>query len=252
MASETKAVSTSTDISPKSILERQLSGATFLTLEHVGYFILVTLMPGLLVFGALVALGMWAHSNNDVIISITTLIGPQSTAPDMAGAMFLVAALLVLAPLLYCLRRRLAAEYRKRPGYTGRVAYKLPIYSSLAVLITLKIVMVVSMLYVFLTSLASIGIRGADIGGMYLNQFLPALLGAVVFGASAWYVLQFAKGRDMSRRFVSAILLLSAAMVVALFVTTLTINHNPRSDGRGVSPPIQIQPYPTQNSPYNF
>lgn len=250
MATDEKTASTSTD-TPKTTLARQLSGATFLTLEHVGYFWLVVLMPALLVTGTLIALGMWTHSNDEAIISITSLIGPQFMAPDTAGAMFLVAALLVLAPLLYCLRRRLAAEYAKRPGYTGRIAYKLPIYSALAVLITLKLAMVVSMLYVFLTSLASIGVSGVDIGEMYVNQFLPALLGAVVFGASAWYVLQFAKGTDRSRRFVGTITLLSAAVVVALFVTTLTLNHNPRSN-RGANPPVQIQPYPAPNSTYDF
>lgn len=247
-----KVASISTGNTQKTTLARQFSGATFLTLEHVGYFVLVVLMPALLTVGALMALGLWTHSNDDVIISITSLIGPQFTSPDTAGATFLVATLLILAPLMYCLRQRVAAEYVKRPGYVGRVGYKLPIYSALAVLVTLKVAMVVSMLYVFLSSLTSIGVRGADIGDMYLNQFLPALLGAVVFGSSAWYVLWFAKGKDMSRRFVGVVTVLSAAMIVALFVTIITVNHNPRDDSRGTNPPVQIQPYSPQNSTYDF
>jgi ABC-type multidrug transport system permease subunit len=93
------------------------------------------------------------------------------------------------------------------------------------------------MLGVFLNSLANIGVSGADIGEMYVQQFLPALLAFAVFGLSCWYVGWFAKGRDISRTFVGAVGVLAATLVIALFVTTLTLNHDTKGSSSPSQPP---------------
>lgn len=235
----------------KKAVMRQLSGTSFLTLEHISYFVLVVLMPVLLLTGASIAMNLWQNGGG-VTVGGSTLplmysIEPIIQAVDTNAAVTLTAAFVVLAPLMYCLRRRISAEYVKRPGFNTRVAYKLPVYSALGVLAALTIGAFVTMLSVFLNSLVNIGVSGVNIGNMYTTEFLPALLAFAVFGMAAWYTMWFAKGKDTSRMFVPVVIVLAGVMAVALFVTTLTINH----EGKSTSP-IQTQPYPMpDDTPYN-
>lgn len=230
----------STEDRKRNVL-RQLSGTSFLTLEHIGYFVLVVLMPSLLLLGASTALQMWRNGGNSAASDTTFLsytVQPIMSYVDTSLAIALTAGFLVLTPLMFLLRRRTAAEYAKRPGYTNRVAYKLPVYTALALLAAQTVGAVVSMLGVFLNSLVNIGVKNADIGGMYTSQFLPALLAFAVFGMAAWYVMWFAKGKDASKAFVGGVALLASIMTIALFVTVLTLNH----DTKAVEP-AQPQPY---------
>lgn len=243
---EEKTTSTISTETPKKTAARQLNGTSFLTLEHVGFFALVVLLPSLLLLGASTALQLWqtgsaAGGSGSAFMPLSYSIEPIMRYVDTTVAIALSAAFLVLAPLMYVLRRRTAAEYAKRPGYTNRVAYKLPVYTALALLAAQTVGAFVSMLGVFLNSLVNIGVKGADIGAMYTSQFLPALLAFVVFGFAAWYVMWFAKGRDLSKLFVGGVSLLATILTIALFVTTLTLNHDTK--GRNVEP-TQPLPYP--------
>lgn len=241
---KTSATTTSTQDTAKTVA-RQLSGTSFLTLEHVAYFVLVVVLPSLLLLGASTALNLWQNGSSGAsgssILPLNYSMQAITQFVDTTVAISLVAAFLVLVPLMFVLRRRTAAEYVKRPGYTGRVGYKLPIYSALAVLGAQMTGAFVSMLGVFLNSLANIGVKGANIGDMYVEQFLPAMLAFLIFGVAAWYVISFAKGRDMSRMFVGSVALLAGVLSIALFVTTLTLNHEAKS-----TDPIR------QNLPYDI
>lgn len=220
---------------------RQLSGTSFLTLEHVGYFVLVVLMPVLLILGASTALKLWQNGYNsglNAVMPMVYSIEPIFRAVDTSLAVSLTASFLVLAPFMYILRRRTAAEYAKRPGYTNRVGYKLPVYTAFGLLAALATGAFISMLSVFMNSLLNIGVSGANIGAMYTEQFLPAFLAFVVFGMACWYTMWFAKGRDISKVFVNVVMLLAAVMAVALFVTTLTMNHDTKK-----ATPLQETPY---------
>jgi hypothetical protein len=228
-----------------SAASRYLGGATFLTLEHIGYFALVVLLPIILLSGFTNAVSLW--SNGSSTSRSTTDLIATSFGASTTTAVMVCAVLLVLTPLMYVLRRRVSAEYAKRPGYTDRVAYKLPVYTALAVLSGLAVWSFVGMVNVFVGSLVNIGVSGVNIGDMYLHQFLPALLSLVVFGLGAGYLVMFAKARDMSRLFVGLASLLAGVMIVALFVTALTINHQPTSSK--TTP--QTYPYPTSTPDYS-
>jgi hypothetical protein len=227
---------------------RQLNGTSFLTLEHIGYFVLVVLLPALLLAAALVAIQMWENGNaanaGSGIMPLMYTLQPLMQYVDTSMAVHLTAGLVVMVPLMYVLRRRVAAEYGKRPGYESRVAYKLPVYAALALLAALTVGSFITMLGIFLNSLVSIGVSGVNIGHMYTGQFLPALLAFAVFGMAAWYVMWFAKGKDTSKMFVSVIGVLAAIMAVALLITTLTLNHQSKTVN-----PVQPQPYLNQESP---
>lgn len=234
--------SISTEAPKGGAVARHLDGATFLTLEHVGYFVLVVAIPIILLSGFSNAVTLWS-GNSASSLSGAELIMASLKAIGTATAVMICAALLVLVPIMHVLRRRIASEYAKRAGYTDRVAYKLPVYSALGVLAALAVGSFVSMMNVFLNSLVNIGVSGVNIGDMYLNQFLPALLSFAVFGASAWYVMLFAKGKDLTKLFTGIASLLSGALVIALFVTALTVNHQRSTQSTDTVTP---QPYPYQ------
>lgn len=207
----------------KSDINRQLHGTAFLSLEHWAYMVLVVVVPILLIGGFQAALSIWSNNGMEPLMSL--LMG------GMAGHFFgnlavtYAAALATTAPLLFVLQRRTEGELLKRPGYTQRVAYKLPIYGALAVLAVLKTLMFISLLAAFLQSLTMLGVKGADIGGLYLTQFLPSLLALLVFGAASVYLMKLAKGVNKSRQFAFAALWLSALMAVVLFTTAIMANH---------------------------
>jgi hypothetical protein len=95
-------------------------------------------------------------------------------------------------------------------------------------------------------------VSGVNIGEMYVTQFVPALLGFVVYGMAAWYVLWFAKGRDVSRLFVRIMGTLSAVVVIALFITAWTVSHDTKNRGNDGGP-VQVLPYPLPNNrTYDF
>lgn len=213
----------------ESFVHRELNGATFLTLEHVGHMALVVIVPLLLLGGILSALNMWTGMpgiTSQLMGSGAALVSASSfKVIEATMSLGVVAALLILAPALLVLDRRTRAEWHKRPGYAGRLAYKVPVYTALAILGVLAVSTVIEMLFVVVTSLAFVGIANAPIGTMYLETFLPAAITFVVLVIVAWYVFNLAKGRDYGRKFSLGVVALGLATVVALFITSLIVLH---------------------------
>lgn len=158
------------------------------------------------------------------------------------------ALLVTLAPLLYILQRRTQSEFVKRPGYRDRLAYKLPIYGGLAILAVLKTISFVSLLAAVLESLTLIGVKNADIGGLYLTQFLPSLLALLVYAGAAFYLARLAKGFDKSSLYSLVVLCASVLLAVTLFTTAVMAAHN--NDRQRPAPMPMPVPMPTET--YNW
>jgi len=218
-----------TQTAGESFWKRELNGATFLSLEHAGHMILVVIVAALLSVGVVTAISLWTGSSGLLsALGAASLIGGSAAKYVEANtAIALVAALVVLVPLMVVLDRRTRAEWLKRTGYADRVAYKVPLYLALGVTVAAKLFAIVQMLTVILTSLAVIGVNGNGVGDMYLYQFLPSAITAVIFGGTAWYLFKLAKGRDNGRAFSTLVMLLSGALAVALFVTAVITLHTP-------------------------
>jgi hypothetical protein len=217
-------------------LKREMNGASFLSLEHVAHMVLVVVVAALVAGGLTLGLSLWtgapmAGGSYSLLLSESAM---QSAAA--MGAVGIVAALLVLAPLLMVLDRRTRAEWMKRHGYSGRVAYKVPVYTALGVLVAAKLMAVIAMVGVVLTSLVSIGVPNAGIGSMYLTQFVPAAITAVVFGLAAWYVFKLAKGRDMGRQFSLLMVFAAGVLSLALLITAVSVMHSNKNES--------LTPYP--------
>jgi hypothetical protein len=228
---ETAPVETPAASTASSFWKRELNGATFLSLEHVCHMVLVVVVAVLLSAGVVTAISLW--SGNSGVLSalgtMPTIGGPAARWTEANASIGLVAALATLVPLMTILDRRTRAEWAKRPGYESRVAYKVPVYVALGVLVAGKVFALIQMLTVVLTSLAVIGVKGYDIGSMYLYQFLPAAIAALIFGAAGWYLFKLAKGRDNGRAYSVATSLVAMMVAVALFVTAVIVLHTPGS-----------------------
>jgi hypothetical protein len=240
-------MASSTPVAPptkhKGFVKRELNGATFLTLEHVAHMLLVVVVPAVVLTGIVAALSLWFGTPGMTMALIdgpaSLLSGASLKAVEGAMSLGLVAALIILVPLLIILDRRTRAEWHKRPGFAGRLAYKVPVYTALAALGTLVVACKIQMLYVILSSLAFIGVPGAPISSMYVDNFIPALLGVLVFGGAGWYVFALAKGRDNGRLFSLLVGEAGAIVVVALFITTIAVLH----DSNSFNPP-KVDPLP--------
>jgi hypothetical protein len=218
----------------KGFIARELNGASFLTLEHIGHMALVVIVSGLIVSGIGAAFSMWfgtAGVSHAFLGDAASLLGGMGTKTlEATMALGIVAALIVLVPALVILDRRTRAEWHKRPGYAGRLAYKVPVYTALAALAAVLVTLKIQMLYVVISSLAFIGVQGAEIGDMYMQSFIPALIAYAVFGVAAWYVFNLAKGRDNGRLFSLAKAVGGGILAVALFITSLVILHDTKTD----------------------
>ncbi len=217
----------------KSFISRELHGASFLTLEHIAHMMLVVIMPGLVLCASIMALSLWFG------------IGSVGPIPDMSyyygntwvtnmGVTGITATLFVLLPLMLILEARTRAEWRKRPAYAGRLAYKAPLYSALAVLTAIIIGFKIQILATILAALASIGLTDS-LYMMYASTFVPTILGFVLFSAAWWYVFTLVKGTDYGKTFSVSMALIGIVMGVALFVTMVVTMH---SSGTNTSSPI--------------
>jgi|GEM_PF-1989504 len=204
-----------------SFIKRELNGASFLTLEHIGHMLLTVVVAGLLASGVNVAISLWTGGVGD---------NPLLHILEPMAALSIITALIVLVPILIVLDRRTRSEWRIRTGYTDRLAYKVPVYTALGLLIAAKTLVFIQALTIVVASLTLIGIKDASVGTMYLTDFLPAIIGTAIFGGVAWYVFKLAKGRDNGRMFSVVMAVLGTAMAVALFVTIVVQNHNTKAD----------------------
>lgn len=214
-----------------SFLKRELNGATFLTLEHVGHMVLVLVVTALISTAILTGLSLWTGASGpaSMLMANNPMVGMmgQSGMKVMEStiAVGIVAALVVLLPMLVVLDRRTRAEWQKRPDFAGRVAYKAPVYTTLGLLVAVKVGLVIQLLTVVLSSLALIGVENVDFGSMYLHDFLPTLITTVVVTGAAWYVFKLVKGKDLGKMFSMVTAFLGTVLAVALFITAVVTFH---------------------------
>lgn len=229
---------------------RQLQGTAFLAFEHTLRVTLVVAVTILLGTAIALAFQLWTGSSAE-----GGIVGLSGAAGGLAvgTAMTVAASLLVLLPVLLILEMRTRAEYKKRPGFEGRLAYKLPLYGAFAVLLALIVIAVIQMLAAFLTSLALLGTNGADIGDLYLSQFLPAMFALALYGAAGYYLFHAIKGRDRGLTFGLIAAVLAAILVLALFITSVVIAHEvptPASTNRDGSIEDYFRDYNSRNDSF--
>lgn len=230
-------------IKNKGFINRELHGASFLTLEHIAHMVLVVVIPGLILCAMTMALSLWFGLGTMTVIDVAYYYSTNWLSTT--GGTGITAALLALTPLLLILSARTRAEWHKRPAYVGRLAYKLPLYSALAVTTAIVIGFKIQIFAVLLGMLAYMGtVDGSYVIYSYAGTLVPSLIGLALFSVAWWYVFRLVKGVDYGRVFSVAMALIGIIMAVALFVTTYVGLHN-TSGSVNPAAPRMYNPYQT-------
>lgn len=111
-----------------------------------------------------------------------------------------------------------------RPGYTSRLAYKVPTYAAFIALLIPALVLVAKLITILISSLLFIGVNSAGevYKSLYLGEFLPYLMGLGVIGATLWMFKDVISGRN-STKLLSYILMGAAALVLVSGAITVAV-----------------------------
>lgn len=200
----------------QSFSYRVTRGTTFLGLEHAMHLLFVVVLAVLITVG--------------LITVIYPLLGwsffkfmPGLSIFWSTGVVWLAAALFTISPLVWLLDVRTRAEWPKRPGFTQRLAYKLPLYIALGVVSIGKLVAWVAVLALVLFGLVGAGTTSILLAAAWVAQIIPATIALIVFGVTGWYLIRRAKGIGTGRSFTNVFagvgLLLGFVLLVTAAVT---------------------------------
>lgn len=183
------------------------ASTSMLTLKYSG----ATVSALIATFGALTLLselfGLWT----DTLSGLTLLSGYTGIVTTAV----VTALFSVLAFLLY---RKVTKEVATQPGYINTTAYHFITNSFFGVLAGIFVVTVAGLVSILLSSLLLIG-TSTDIGGMYLNQFLPGLLTAAVVGFVGFAAYKIMKGKNYSTLMTIVLMSLAGALLIAVLIT---------------------------------
>ncbi len=157
--------------------------------------------------------GLWTGASGSIVL----LSGYQ-------GIMTVAVVAVLFAVLAFCLYRNVTKAVAKQLDYVNKTAYHFVTNSFLAVLAGALIVTVAGLLSVLLSSLLLIG-TNADIGGMYLNQFLPGLVAAGLIGFVGFAAYKIMKGKNLSMLMTIVLMALAGALMIAALITIPIKTH---------------------------
>lgn len=151
--------------------------------------------------------GLWTGASGGIVL----LGGYQ-------GIMTIAVVAVLFAVLAFCLYRNVTKAVAKQLDYVNKTAYHFVTNSFLAVLAGALIVTVAGLVSILLSSLLLIG-TNADIGGMYLNQFLPGLVAAGLIAFVGFAAYKIMKGKNLSMLMTIVLMSLAGALMIAALIT---------------------------------
>ncbi len=131
----------------------------------------------------------------------------------------------LFALVAFLLYKKVTKDIAAQPEYVNTTVYHFITKGLFAVLATAFVVYVAQLLSVLISSLLLIG-TSTDIGGLYLNQFLPSLLGAAVVGVMGFSAFKIMKGRNLSGLMTIVLLSLAGALLIATLITVPIKAHS--------------------------
>lgn len=190
-------MATSSASSSTSVLTLKYSGAAVSAL--VATFSTLALLSELF--------GLWTGTSGSLML----LGGYQSIMMTaVVAALFSV--------LAFCLYRNVTKEVAKQPGYVNKTAYHFITNAFLAVLAGVFVLIVAGLVSILLSSLVLIG-TSTDIGGMYLNDFLPGLVAAGLVGFVGFAAYKIMIGKNLSMLMTVVLMSLAGALMIAALIT---------------------------------
>lgn len=190
-----------------------------ITLKYVGAAISLLVA----VFGALSLLGvlfsMWTGSVSSRVLGV-------------GGGYVVVVTLAVItslfAVLSFLLYKKVTQEVAAHPEYIEKPAYHCVTNALVGILAFIFLLFVGNLIAVLISSLLLIG-TSTDIGGLYLNNFLPSLIGAGLVGFVGFCAYQIMKGKNKSGLVTLVVMALAGALLVATLITVPIKAHGTTS-----------------------
>lgn len=185
----------------------------FLALIFAGGLMSVVLAAALAAVGISGGIALLA----DRAMSFPVMLGWMFGGLAGASALMIVGVGAVVFALIgvYLLakaKKKIAAQ----PSFMNTNVYRGTIYTTLVVLSVLAVAAAGSALAITLTSLIVLG-GNVSIKSLYLDEFLPAIISAIVLSAAAWATLGIAKNKKgfVKALSVGLIVLSAAALILA-------------------------------------
>lgn len=194
----------------------------FLTLEYVAALVL-SLIATLCVAASINA--MFAIWGDVFVVFGAPLNWLLPITSGYVGAIVAAIGAVVTAGGAFILFGRVSRTVSQRPGYTGRISYKLATYGALAAFALQTLMIVIGLVGIVISSLMLIGSE-SSIGELYLQQFLPLLLGGLVVGSVTYLMYKITKGFNKSKMMTLVLVGAGSLALVALIVTVAVAAHN--------------------------
>lgn len=134
----------------------------------------------------------------------------------------------LFALVAFLLYKNVTKEIAAQPEYVNSAMYHCITNSLFAALAAAFVLFVAQLLSVLISSLLLIG-TNTDIGGLYLNQFLPSLLDAGVVGVAGFAAYKIMKGRNLSGLMTIILVSLAGALLIATLITVPIKAHSTAS-----------------------
>ena len=197
-------------------------GSQFLTLEYVaalGFSVLSALCS---VAGISAAFGLW----NDKFVAVgAPLSWLLPLSGGYAGIIVLAVAAVLSAALAYVFFGRVSRTVPQRAGYTNRISYKVATYGAFATFAVHLVVLVAALIGTLIASLVLIG-SDSSISALYLQEFLPQLVGAAVIAAATYFTYRIVRGFNKSRILSLTLLGVAVAVLLTLIITVTIRSHD--------------------------
>lgn len=152
-------------------------------------------------------IGLWSGASGSLML----LGGYQ-------GVMMTVVVAALFSVLAFCLYRSVTKEVAKQPDYIHTTAYHFVTNAFLALLAVVFMFIVAGLVSILLSSLLLIG-TSTDIGGMYLNDFLPGVVAGGIVGFVGFSAYKIMKGKNFSMVMTIVLMSLAGALLLAALIT---------------------------------
>lgn len=186
-----------------------------ITLTYLGAVVsaLLALTASSSVVASLMA--MWSNAGMyTAALGSALLLGSDLYTSTISGAV----AASVFAFLAFWLYKKTTKDIASQPEYIHRAPYAFVTNTFVGILALTVILLASSLVSILISSLMLIG-TGADISQMYLQRFLPQLLGLGFVGFIGYCAYKIYRGKNMSKLMTLVLMGIAGALLVATLIT---------------------------------
>ncbi len=140
----------------------------------------------------------------------------------------------VFAFLAFWLYKKTTKDIVSQPEYVHRAPYAFVTNTFVGILALAVILLASSLVSILISSLMLIG-TGADISQMYLQRFLPQLLGLGFVGFIGYCAYKIYRGKNMSKLMTLVLMGVAGALLVATLITVPIKAHTGSSNSSSSS-----------------